>query len=175
MQQTLDIARAPKSRGMGAHHSGAMQCDEWLTPLHLLDALGPFDLDPCAPRVRPWSMAARHYTITDNGLAQPWQGRVWLNPPYGSEAAKWLQRMAQHNNGTALLFARTETAVFHDWIWQHATALLFLRGRLHFHFMDGTRAPANSGAPSVLIAYGPDDACRLAQSGIEGKLVYNTG
>lgn len=158
---------------MGGHESATMRRDEWLTPPHIVNALGPFDLDPCAPRIRPWPTAARHYDITSNGLSQPWSGRVWLNPPYGTEAAKWMQRMAQHNRGTALIFARTETAVFHDWIWPTARALLFLRGRLHFHFTDGTRAPANAGAPSVLIAYGPDDARRLAQSGIEGKVVHN--
>jgi hypothetical protein len=92
---------------IGGHQSAAMLNDEWLTPPEILQALGPFDLDPCAPIKRPWPMAAEHYTVEDNGLAQPWVGRVWCNPPYGLETARWLNRMAQHGNGIALIFART--------------------------------------------------------------------
>lgn len=55
--------------------------DEWLTPPEIIRALGEFDLDPCAPIVRPWDMAKAHYTELDNGLIRPWHGRVWLNPP----------------------------------------------------------------------------------------------
>lgn len=159
--------------GVGTHQSAAMKNDEWLTPPHVLQALGPFDLDPCAPAVRPWPMAAHHYTAADNGLAKPWTGRVWLNPPYGQETAKWMERMADHGNGVALIFARTETAIFFPWVWERATAWLFLKGRLHFHFVDGTRAAANSGAPSVLVAYGEANAEALARSGLAGKMLHN--
>jgi hypothetical protein len=55
--------------------------DEWLTPPPLIQALGEFDLDPCAPIKRPWDMAKNHYTIEDDGLEKDWFGRVWLNPP----------------------------------------------------------------------------------------------
>ena len=55
--------------------------DEWLTPPDIIRALGPFDLDPCSPGVRPWDMATKHYTVADDGLYRPWVGRVWLNPP----------------------------------------------------------------------------------------------
>jgi len=145
--------------------------DEWLTPPAVLAALQPFDLDPCAPVTRPWDTAARHYTVHDNGLQQPWNGRVWLNPPYGQQAAAWLARLADHGAGTALIFARTETAMFFEHVWAKATALLFLRGRLHFHYVDGTRAVANGGAPSVLIAYGQEDAEILKNCGIDGAFV----
>lgn len=157
--------------GIGGHQSARMLNDEWLTPPHILAALGRFDLDPCAPVVRPWPMADRHYTAHDNGLAQPWHGRVWLNPPYGLEAARWLARLAEHGAGTALIFARTETQMFFEHVWSKATALLFLRGRLHFHHVDGTRAKANGGAPSVLIAYGTRDAEILQSSGIDGAFI----
>jgi len=60
--------------GMGSHQSGRMEKDEWLTPPHILDALGDFDLDPCAPVCRPWSTARNHYTIEDNGMLSPWAG-----------------------------------------------------------------------------------------------------
>lgn len=157
---------------IGGHHSARMKNDEWLTPPAILKALGPFDLDPCAPRERPWPMAARHYTADDDGLAQPWVGRVWCNPPYGLEAAAWLARLADHGDGIALIFARTETDMFFRTVWDRADAVLFIRGRLHFHYVDGRRAAANGGAPSCLVAYGQRNVQALADSGIAGQLVH---
>ena len=157
--------------GIGSHQSARMKNDEWLTPPHVLKALGKFHLDPCSPIKRPWEMAEQHFTVADNGLGSPWHGRVWLNPPYGLEASQWLARLAAHGTGTALIFARTETEMFFENVWSKATALLFLKGRLHFHYVDGTRAPANGGAPSVLIAYGQDDADILRTCGLPGAFV----
>lgn len=162
---------------MGGHQSAAMLKDEWLTPPHIIKALGSFDLDPCAPHEsrRPWDMANRHYSAEDDGLSQPWEGRVWCNPPYGLEAAKWLDRLANHGNGIALIFARTETAMFFEHVWGKADAVLFLRGRLHFHHVDGARAAANAGAPSVLVAYGEHNVQALRDSGIDGQLCLLRG
>lgn len=67
--------------------------------------------------------------------------------------------------------ARTETAGFVREVWGKATALLFLHGRLHFHYPDGDRAGANSGAPSVLVAYGERAAERLMTAEIDGTYV----
>lgn len=144
--------------------------DEWLTPPEILRALGPFDLDPAAPIVRPWGMAARHYTKLDDGMAQPWEGRVWLNPPYGRETFKWLARLAKHGSGLALIFARTETQGFHAEIWAKAHAVFFFRGRLRFHRVTGERCgPAN--APSCLVSYSPKDSARLHRAQKDGALM----
>jgi hypothetical protein len=156
---------------MGSHQSASAITDVWLTPPHIVAALGPFDLDPCSPLDRPWDTAAKHYTIEDDGLSFEWEGRVWMNPPYGAAAATWLERLAKHGDGIALVFARTETRMFFDWVWPYASALLFIEGRLHFHRPDGTRAKANSGAPSVLIAYGHEAAQRLVNSDIPGARI----
>lgn len=161
--------------GMGGHQSARMLKDEWLTPPAIIDALGRFDLDPSAPINRPWAMAANHYTIEDNGLSRPWSGRVWLNPPYGKETGKWLARLADHGDGIALIFARTETEMFFDHVWRKADGLLFFQGRLHFHHVDGTRAAANAGAPSVLVAYGQKNVDALRDSGIKGQMIYLAG
>lgn len=142
--------------------------DEWLTPPDIVRALGPFDLDPCSPIVRPWDAAAKHYTVNDDGLSQPWAGRVWLNPPFGREAVRWLRKMAQHFDGIALVPARTETAMFYETIWGVADGVCFLKGRPHFHYVDGRRAKANSGAPIALVAYGKRnlDYLRAARLGM---------
>lgn len=157
--------------GMGSHQSARMGKDEWLTPPDMLEKLGEFDLDPCAPIIRPWNMAKEHYTRFDDGLSLPWSGRVWCNPPYGLQAAKWLSKLADHNNGIALIFARTETKMFFSQVWNRADAVLFIEGRLFFYDVHGVKASANSGAPSVLIAYGSDNVESLKNSGIPGILI----
>lgn len=159
---------------MGAHQSPRMQSCVWLTPPAILTRLGSFDLDPCAASLpRPWPTAAAHLTAEDDGLSVDWWGRVWLNPPYGPPPVigPWMRRLSAHGRGTALIFARTETALFFETVWRRATALLFLEGRLHFHRANGVRAPANAGAPSVLCAYGVADADILADSGLAGYFV----
>lgn len=154
---------------MSSHqHNGGH--DEWLTPPEILAPLGWFDLDPCAPITRPWDTAAQHYDNRVDGLSCDWFGRVWCNPPFGREAIKWLRKMAQHGNGIALIPARTETAMFYECVWGVATGVCFIRGRPHFHYVDGTRAPFNSGAPIVLVAYSEIDNKFLEQSGL-GKVV----
>lgn len=158
-------------KGMGGHQSAAMITDTWLPPPDIISALGDFDLDPCTPEVMPWATAVHRFTKKDDGLSKDWFGRVWLNPPYSREAIKWLNKLADHGQGTALVFARTETEWFFNSVWKKASALLFLEGRIHFHLPDGTRAAANAGAPSVLVAYGSLDASLLKYSGIKGAFV----
>jgi len=118
--------------GIGSHQSAKMKNDEWLTPPDLIEKLGPFDTDPCAPVIRPWETAKNHFTKNDDGLNQLWNGFVWCNPPYGLIAERWLMRMSQYDNGIALIFARTETKMFQKWVWRHATSLLFFFCRFIF-------------------------------------------
>lgn len=158
-------------RSMGSHHSARAETTTWLTPLHIIDALGHFQLDPCAhPN---WPTASRLICLPEDGLAAEWDkaDRVWLNPPYGMEAWKWLEKLAAHGNGTALVFARTETAGFVEQVWNKASGILFLHGRLHFHYPNGERAKANAGAPSCLVAYGYEDAYALKHSGLPGTYI----
>lgn len=147
--------------------------EEWLTPPELIKALGNFDLDPCAPIKRPWPTAKNHYTIEDNGLIKPWHGLVWCNPPYGPKTGHWLARCAEHDNCIALVFARTETRAFQDFVWPKASGLLFIYGRVSFYNITGQR-PGKAGAPSVLIAYGELANRRLIGNGqIAGHYVSN--
>lgn len=151
---------------LSGHQSAKMKNDEWLTPPEIIKELGSFDLDPCSPIIRPWPTANRHFTIEDDGLAQHWSGRVWCNPPFGREAVKWLRRMAEHGNGIALIPARTETKMFYETVWLCADAILFIRGRPHFHTIDGVRAPFNSGASICLVAYGGENIDALFNCGL---------
>jgi hypothetical protein len=169
-----------KVGGIGSHQSSGANTHTWLTPPYIIEALGPFDLDPCAaPMPRPWNTATTHWLHGDNSLNRKWFGRVWLNPPYGPKAqiAPWMRRMADHGRGTALIFARTETEIFFETVWDRAAAVMFFKGRLCFYRPDGTLPRAdtgggNAGAPSVLVAYGDHDARRLQDSGLAGRFLH---
>lgn len=159
-----------RKRGIGSHTlpNGGMTVS-WLTPPEIVESLGPFDLDPCPCLPQPFTTAKR--VIEGDGLVELWHGRVWLNPPYGPDLGRWLTRLADHGNGIAIAFARTETRAFFSAVWGRATALLFIDGRLHFYRPDGSRAKGNAGGPSVLIAYGDECAERLQKSKIRGAFV----
>lgn len=157
--------------GLSTHQSPRMKNDEWLTPPEIMAKLGKFDLDPCAPVKRPWDTAAHHFTVNDDGLSKEWFGRVWCNPPFGREAIKWLRKLRSHGDGIALIPARTETAMFYECVWNKASAVLFIRGRPHFHYADGSRAPFNSGAPICLVAYGQKNS-RILQDNDLGQCIF---
>lgn len=152
--------------------SRSSKTDEWLSPPDIVNALGTFDLDPCVPADLPLShrFAFLSYTKLQDGLSQDWHGRVWLNPPY-SNVTDWMEKLSEHGNGIALVFARTDVKWFHDHVWPDARAILFIRKRPHFYYPDGTKAEGNSGGPVCLIAYGRDCADRLKESGIRGAFV----
>ena len=140
---------------MTVHEAGIGATIEWYTPPDLFRRLGlTFDLDPASPGadVVPWVPADRHYTPGDNGLLQPWVGRVWLNPPYGEPGVAFIQRLIEHGDGIALLPARTETRIFQQ-AASSADAVCFLRDRLHFIRADGRQS--RSSFASALLAYGP--------------------
>lgn len=146
--------------------------DVWLTPPPILEALGPFDLDPCAAVGQPWPTAAAQFTLDDDGLTRRWFGRVWLNPPF-SHPAPWMARLADHGRGTAIVPTATETAYFFGSVWERAHGLLFLRGRVQFYRVDGVKPEGRqrSRAAMVLVAYGRNDAERLADSSLDGHYV----
>jgi hypothetical protein len=136
---------------------------EWYTPAWVFDALGvTFDLDPCSPLggPNPYVPARRFYTAREDGLTQPWEGRVWLNPPYGDETAKWVGRLSEHGDGLALVFARTDTR-WAQAALRRATAVCFIAGRVAF-IAGGERSEVSTpAAPSMLLAYGAGCAAAL--------------
>lgn len=148
-------------------HPGTGATAEWYTPPEVFESLGlTFDLDPAAPAGGvPWVPARRYFTREDDGLTQPWRGRVWLNPPYGRQTPLWLERLAEHGDGIALVFARSDTAWFQAYA-ARATALCFIAGRLTFVPGDGRAGASTAGAPSLLMAFGLPCACALGESGL---------
>ena len=112
---------------------------EWPTPQWLVDQLaaefGPFDLDPAATAQN--AKAPVFYTAADDGLAQPWKGRVWLNPPYGRTIGAWMAKAAaEAAEGRAVLVcclppARVDTRWWRDAI-AAASLVRIYPGRICF-------------------------------------------
>lgn len=146
---------------------------EWYTPPEIFRALGlTFDLDPCAPRGGlSWIPAGRFYSRLDDGLAQPWIGRVWMNPPYGRGIEQWMRKLAAHGDGIALVHSRTDTQWWREAI-ASASAVCFVRSRVRFiRGATGEQVGPGSPAPSALIAYGTVCGIALAQSGLGPTLI----
>lgn len=110
--------------------------DLWSTPQKLFDALneefGPFDIDVCATHEN--AKCKKYYTKEDNGLMKPWEGRCFMNPPYGRSIGSWVQKAYKESlNGVfvvCLVPSRTDTAWWHDFVMKGR--IRFLRGRLKF-------------------------------------------
>ncbi|WP_431271754.1 DNA N-6-adenine-methyltransferase [Dankookia sp. P2] len=161
----LTLAPAGQAPAFFAAAALSSAYEAWATPPDLLDRLydalgGPFDLDPCSPGpLRSRVRAAWHFTEADDGLVHPWQGQVFMNPPYGRGIGAWTAKARQEAEAgraefvIGLVPARTDTRWWHADVAGHSQVWL-LRGRLAFG--DGA-APAPfpsalvlwSGAPAV--------------------------
>jgi hypothetical protein len=138
----------------GQVHFASARTD-WSSPPAVVERvvtlLGRVDLDPCSGATATVP-ARRRLTAEDDGLAQRWRGRVFLNPPYGAELPQWVDKLvAEHRSGrvaeaVALLPARTDTAWFRA-LREYPRCFLF--GRLRF-------GGAESAAPfpSMLVYLG---------------------
>lgn len=106
------------------------------TPLKLfreLDAEFHFETDVCS--IPELALCDHYYTPEQDGLLQEWKGVCWMNPPYGKEIRRWVQKAYEESQRGAtvvgLLPARMDAFWFHDWIY-HKAELRFPKGRLHF-------------------------------------------
>ena len=126
----------------------------WATPQEFFDKLDEefhFTLDPCA--LPSNAKCKKFYTPDDDGLQQDWGGNaVFCNPPYGRKVGAWIKKcyeesLKPHTTVVALVFARTDTAWFHDYALDKAE-IRFVRGRLKFGGQKNA-APA----PSMVLIY----------------------
>ena len=144
---------------------------EWATPddffAKVTEEFGAFDLDVCATPAN--AKAATFFTKEQDGLAQQWSGKCWMNPPYGRAIKEWMRKAcAEIDRGRAtliacLVLARTDTAWWHDYAMRGD--IRFIRGRLKF-MCDGQK-PDSAPFASALVIFrkdqllrDPPDACR---------------
>lgn len=127
--------------------------DLWATPQDFFDKLNEefrFTMDVCATADN--AKCDRFYTKEDDGLTQPWIGRVWMNPPYGRTIGHWMRKayLSAQQGATVvcLVPARTDTAWWHD--YAAYGEVRFVRGRLRF---GGHPNPAPF--PSAVVVFRP--------------------
>lgn len=130
--------------------------NDWETPDWLIRVIenefGPITLDPCATNEN--SKGLLYISKEDNGLAHPWHGLTFVNPPYDDIAA-WVEKSYQEalvGNATVLLLiaARTDTRWWWRWVRQGEVRLL--QGRLRFG-RDGETVNVSAPFPSVLVVF----------------------
>lgn len=144
--------------------------NEWYTPHRYIEAvrqvMGGIDLDPAscefANRV---VQATNFYTKEENGLMHPWQGRVWLNPPYGKTQqgqasnlehfTRYLIEQYQCGNVTeAMLLVPVNTATrWFDALWRFP--ICFPRFRVRFYNEQGPSDGASFG--TCFVYFGPHE------------------
>lgn len=117
--------------------------DEAYTPPWLVEAarsvLGAIDLDPasCA-RAQTIVGAATWYSEADNGLAQRWRGRMWLNPPFSKPVGSlpWVEKALTHwragDVSAALLLVRGEPGTDYNRLLGWSPALMCMLKRVDF-------------------------------------------
>jgi len=119
------------------HFSSAS--NEWCSPDVVLERVyavfGKVDLDPCSNLGIANVRAENYFTVNDDGLRKTWFGNVYMNPPYGREISRWVDKAyASYRKGDvnaviALLPARTDTYWFLKLSNFHCC---FIMGRLKF-------------------------------------------
>lgn len=149
--------------------------NQWFTPKYIFDAIGlEFDMDPCSPGEGMTHVPAKkHLTIVEDGLATPWEGTVFMNPPYGKHTAVWMDKLVEHNDGMALLFARTDTKWFQEAV-KSSSAVCFIGSRVKFH-KGGLHEGSQVGTPaagSVLIAFGDTAGEAVLNCGLGTSFIF---
>src|SRR5690242_17516977 len=127
------MARGSK-RGTQRAQRAYAASPEWYTPGRLLERIREFYggayFDPCPPS---------HGVVAVSGLAIPWTGSVYVNPPYGRDIAPWIRKAMSEPLRECILLvpAYTETQWFAP-LYEHT--LCFITGRIYFELPDGSEA-----------------------------------
>jgi len=113
------------------HQQQEVSSNDFYTPPWIFEAMGlEFDLDVASPpQGVPWIPAKRFYTQLDDGLTSPWNGRIWMNPPF-KKVTPWVEKFIDHGNGVTLLpLAKSK---FTDLIMMHSEAMVVLPAYMKF-------------------------------------------
>jgi hypothetical protein len=144
----------------------------FITPKWIIDLAGPFDMDVCASKTRPFDCAKKNITVEDDGLKVDWEGFVWCFPPYGLQFGEkeFARKMARHNNGLMMLNARTANKIWNEYVFPFASGYMFFNRRIHYLNRHGEEGPNMYGDP-VLISYGARARGRLEKFYMDGTIL----
>jgi hypothetical protein len=134
--------------------------DDYYTPSWVFDTLGlRFDLDVASPPHSTNVPADRYYSVLTDGLASPWHGRVWMNPPY-SNPTPWVEKFLEHGNGIALL-PMPKGCRWLQTLW-NSDASLVMSQRIKFHHRGKM---TEISFPTAFWAIGADNVEAIAKMG----------
>jgi hypothetical protein len=153
-----------------------MKSNEWYTPARYIEAarsvMGGIDLDPASCALANKTVRAdRYYTAEENGLMQPWYGRVWMNPPYGlihpgrkGQTNSWQRSFVEKvqreyeighlDQAVVMLAGTTVFRTFFAPLWRYPVCL----NNVQTHFMREDGSTSQLGFGSLLVYLGPDEA-----------------
>ena len=149
---------------------GTSRSEEWETPQAIYDLLDKefhFQLDPCATDEN--AKCDSYYTEEEDGLKQDWYkyGSVFINPPYGKKTKDWVEKAYKESQKgctvVMLIFIRSDTKWWHEWVIDKVDEIRMIQGRLTFG-----GAKNSSPWPSILLVYRPDSH-RMKLSGYYWK------
>ena len=127
----------------------------WETPKYLFDKLDSvfnFNTDVCA--LSETAKCKNYFTPIIDGLKQEWKNTCWMNPPYGREQVKWINKAFEDskkysNQIVCLIPARPDTRVWHEVVFPNAKAVCFIKGRIKFGDSN-----ASAPFPSAIVVFG---------------------
>lgn len=140
----------------------SLTSDDYYTPKWIFDVLGlEFDLDVASPPAGPpFTPCRRYYTQKDDGLVQPWEGRVFMNPPF-SKPEPWVRKFTAHRNGIAIL--AVSKARWMDLLWETDAKITLLPSNLKYETATGEAK--GIFMPSLIMALGDENIAALAKLG----------
>lgn len=131
--------------------------DSWRTPPWLfkwLDRRFRFEIDLAATREN--ALLDDYYCHDDNALLRPWRVRAYrgfLNPPY-SDIDPWVDKaIAEQTEGflTVMLFPTCNGEDRYAKVFEHASEIIDIIGRIAFLRPDGTPVTGNTRGSSVYV------------------------
>jgi len=162
-EEATEIVNAIWGHG-GSQLNQQSLSNEHYTPAKYIEAartvLGGIDLDPAScEEANKTVKATEFFTKDDDGLTKEWGGRVWLNPPYGGDVGKFIDKLVSEmkagnvDAAVILVNAHCTDTIWFQPLWEGC--LCFTNHRINFTG-DDERSGSTHG--SVFIYFGPDES-----------------
>ena len=142
--------------------------EAWRTPDHVydyFDRLYHFNFDAAASPEN--ARTEEYFTKKDNALNKSWskpgvRRSIWVNPPYSRNLYPWIEKAYKESRKKdvslvgVLVFSRTDTKWWHDFVIPHAYKIHFIQPRLRFLDSKTGKKKGSATAPSVFIVFKGD-------------------
>lgn len=180
--EKMEVAAAlGDGEAVRAHVANNSGNNEWYTPAKYIDlareVMGGIDCDPATSEIANQTVKAKTiFTAEDDGLAQTWRGRVWMNPPYAqplmsdfAEAVSAKFESGEIEQACILVNNATETQWFQRMV-SVANAVCFPKFRIKF--LDPQHKPGAPLQGQAIIYMGDNMELFVAAFKSEGAVLF---